>query len=133
MQLLLIFGIAVAIGAVLFALQNNVPVTVTFLVWRFDSTLALVLLVALGLGALVAALLSTPAVIRGQWGGARLRRRVDALERDKAELAQRLAAALAETARLRPPATPGEGEAQRFGELRNMLVGDGGAPADPAP
>ncbi len=30
MQLLLISGIAVAIAAVLFALQNNVPVTVTF-------------------------------------------------------------------------------------------------------
>ena len=74
MQLMLIVGIVFAIGAVLFALQNNVPVTVTFALWRFDSTLAVVLLLALGLGALIAALVSTPTVIRGQWGGARLRR-----------------------------------------------------------
>ena len=55
MQLMLIAGIAFAIGAVLFALQNNVPVTVAFALWRFDSTLAVVLLIALGLGALIAA------------------------------------------------------------------------------
>ena len=53
MQLTLILGIVFAIGAVLFALQNNVPVTVTFALWRFDSTLAVVLLIALGLGALI--------------------------------------------------------------------------------
>lgn len=129
MQLLLIAGILFAIGAVLFALQNNVPVAVSFLLWRFDSTLALVLLVALGLGALIAALLSTPAVIRGQWGGARLRRQVEALEAEKARLAQRVAALEAETARLLPAAAA---EPRRFGELRDMLVGGQGAPKKPA-
>ncbi len=126
MQLLLIFGIVVAIGAVLFALQNNVPVTVTFLLWRFDSTLALVLLVALGLGALIAALVSTPSVIRGQWGGARLRRQVDALEKEKARLAQRVDALEAEAARLRPLASPAPEEPKPFAELRTMLVGETG-------
>lgn len=121
MQLLLISGIAVAIGAVLFALQNNVPVTVTFILWRFDSTLALVLLIALGLGALIAALVSTPSVIRGQWGGARLRRQLDALEKEKARLAQRVVALEAEAARLRPPSPE---DPKPFAELRTLLVGE---------
>lgn len=103
MQLMLIFGIVFAIGAALFALQNNVPVTVAFIRWRFDSTLAVVLLVALGLGAFIAALVSTPSVIRGQWGGTRLRRQVAGLEQEKARLEARLAALEAEAARLRPP------------------------------
>ncbi|PIY97724.1 MAG: DUF1049 domain-containing protein, partial [Hydrogenophilales bacterium CG_4_10_14_0_8_um_filter_62_70] len=64
MQIMLIFGIIFAIGSVTFALQNNIPVTVTFAVWRFDSSLAMVLLLALGLGAIIAALLSSPTVIR---------------------------------------------------------------------
>lgn len=124
MQLMLIAGIAFAIGAVLFALQNNVPVTVTFALWRFDSTLAVVLLIALGLGALIAALVSTPTVIRGQWGGARLRRQVVGLEEEKARLAQRVAVLEAEAARLRPPAAAVE--PKPFAELREMLTGEGG-------
>jgi putative membrane protein len=127
MQLMLIAGIVFAIGAVLFALQNNVPVTVTFVLWRFDSTLAVVLLLALGLGSLIAALVSTPTVIRGQWGGARLRRPIDALEKEKARLAQRVAALEAEAERLRPPAPA---EAKPYAELREMLTGE--APKPPA-
>ena len=74
MQLLLIFGIVFAIAAVLFALQNNALVTVTIALWHFESTLAVVLLLAIGLGVLIAGLVSTPTVLRGQWSGARLRR-----------------------------------------------------------
>lgn len=129
MQLMLIFGIVFAIGAVLFALQNNVPVTVAFILWRFDSTLAVVLLVALGLGAFIAALVSTPSVIRGQWGGTRLRRQVAGLEQEKARLEARLAALEAEAARLRPPAPA---EAKPYAELREMLTGEK-QPAPPPP
>ena len=90
MQLLLILGIVFAIGAVTFALQNNVAVTVMFAFWRYDSSLAVVLLVALALGALIAGLVSTPSVIKGQWAGARLRRQVASLEEDKASLERRV-------------------------------------------
>ena len=90
MQLLLIFGIAFAIAAVAFALQNNVPVTVSFMFWSFDGSLAMVLLLAIGLGAIIAGLVSSPAVIKGQWGTARLRRQVAALEAEKSALAQRI-------------------------------------------
>ena len=90
MQLLLILGIAFAIGAVTFALQNNGPVTVTLASWNFDSSQAVVLLVAVGLGALIAGLVSTPSVIRGQWAGARLRRQVTLLEENKTALERRI-------------------------------------------
>lgn len=56
MQLILILGIIVAIAAVVFALQNNLPVVVAIALWRFEGSLALVLLVSLGLGALIAGL-----------------------------------------------------------------------------
>ncbi len=85
MQLGLIFGIAFAILAVLFALQNIASVTVTLGFWSFEGSLALVLLVTLGLGALIAGLVSSPAMIRRQWSGARLNRKVADLERKLAE------------------------------------------------
>ncbi len=80
MQLMVILGILVAIGGVAFALQNNVPVTVTFLVWRFDSSLAMVLMLALALGAIIVALVTTPAVIRSGWTIAHLRSEIDKLK-----------------------------------------------------
>ena len=90
MQLLLIVGIVCAIGAVIFALQNSVPVSVAIASWNFDSSLAVVLLAALALGALIAGLVSTPSVIRGQWNGARLRRQVAILEDHKVSLERRI-------------------------------------------
>ena len=85
MQLMLIFGIVFAIGAVTFALQNNVTVTVSVALWQFNGSLALVLLMALGLGVLITGLVSSPTVIRRQWATARLRHQVTALEKDVAE------------------------------------------------
>ena len=64
MQLILISGITIAIGAVVFALQNNAPVVVTLALWTVEGSLALVLLVSLGIGALIAGLLSSPAAIQ---------------------------------------------------------------------
>lgn len=108
MQVMIIVAILAAMGSVAFALQNNVPVTVTFLVWRFDSSLAMVLLMALGLGALIVALLSTPSTLKAQWTVARLRKQLAQVEEAKAsqdrrvaELEGRLAAGQADNA---PPA-----------------------------
>lgn len=81
MQIKIIAAIFIAMAGVIFAMQNNVPVTVNFLLWRFDSSLALVLLAALALGAIIVALLTTPATIRRQWQLIRQKRRIDELER----------------------------------------------------
>jgi lipopolysaccharide assembly protein A len=90
MQLLLILGIIFAIGAVTFAVQNNASVTVVVASWRYDSSLAVVLLAALGLGALIAGLVSTPSMIKAQWAVARLRREVAGLEAVKTSLERRV-------------------------------------------
>ena len=92
MQLITILGIAVALAAVAFALQNNVPVTVTFLLWRFDSSLAMVLLLALALGAVIVALVSTPRALRSQWLLSRQRSEIAALKATNAELEKKLPA-----------------------------------------
>lgn len=80
MQLLLILGILFALAAVSFALQNNMNITVSFLLWSFESQLAIVLIGAIGAGALIASLVSTPTVISSQSNAKRLRRRLDEVE-----------------------------------------------------
>ncbi|MBL0142371.1 MAG: LapA family protein [Betaproteobacteria bacterium] len=123
MQVLLILGIVFAIGAVAFALQNSVPVTVAFAFWHYDSSLAVVLLVALGLGALIAGLVSTPSVIKGQWLGARLRRQVAILEDERATLERRVHDFEAEAARNAPvPAVVAEEQLPYVG-LKALILG----------
>lgn len=80
MQLITIAAMIFAACAVIFALQNNVPVAVTFLLWHFDGSLAIVLLLALAFGGLVVALVSTPSTLRRQWSIKRLNKRVSELE-----------------------------------------------------
>jgi len=64
MQLQLITAIVVAILAVVFALQNAVPITVSFLTWKFGSSLALVLLITVALGILMSLLVSVPSIVK---------------------------------------------------------------------
>ncbi len=52
MQVFLLIALAIALVAVMFALQNIVPVTVAILAWTFEGSLALLLFVALIVGAL---------------------------------------------------------------------------------
>ena len=64
MQLWLIMAIVIAILVVFFALQNAVPITVSFLTWKFESSLALVLLITIALGVLMSLLVSVPSKIK---------------------------------------------------------------------
>ncbi len=127
MQLVLVLGIVFAIVAVLFALQNNIPVAVTLAVWHFEGSLALVLLIALGLGVLITGLLSSPAVIRRQWMAARLRRRVAELERELAESQGQNRALAAEVARLSTTGTAADAidtEEKPYVGMRALLAGE---------
>jgi len=124
MQLILILGIIVAIVAVVFALQNNLPVVVAIALWRFEGSLALVLLVSLGLGALIAGLLSSPAVIRGQWALGRLRKQVADLERQLAAQQQRNRELEAEVARISPaPANTTPVAEKPYVGLKTLIAG----------
>jgi uncharacterized integral membrane protein len=90
MQLITIVAILFAIVGVLFALQNTAPVTVDFMVWSFDSSLALVLLLALALGGMIVSLVSTPATIRRQWTILRQQSRIEELEKSSRALEEKV-------------------------------------------
>ena len=123
MQLLTIFALLFAGASILFALQNNMPASVSFLVWHFDSTLALLLLIAMALGGLVVALASTPATLRRQWTIQRQRKRIEELEREARQLAQSRRAAA-------PSASPA-GE-QPYVGLKRLIAGEAAdTPPDP--
>ena len=92
MQFSLIIALLIAVVAVLFALQNATPVTVTFLAWRFESSLALVLLIAMVVGALFSAFASLPALIGTRWKLSSQNRRVGKLESMLAEIQQKIEA-----------------------------------------
>ena len=129
MQLGLIIGILFAIMAALFAMQNVVPVVVSLGFWSFEGSLALVLLMTLGLGALIAGLLSSPAMIRRQWNTSKLARQVADLERKLADEARRNEELTAEVARLRKPlaleATPAEATPEKnYVGLCSLMAGE---------
>lgn len=90
MQLITIVAMLFSIAGVAFALQNNVPITLTFLLWRFDSSLALVVLMALAVGGLIVALVSTPSTLRNQWALRGQRKRIAELEQNNDEQKQRI-------------------------------------------
>jgi putative membrane protein len=121
MQLLLILGIALAIAAVAFALQNNSTVTVTLGIWSFDSSLAMVLLLATGIGAIIAVLLSWPSMLKSMWTSARLRRQINRLEAERDTLERRVGQLEAELARVSPEPIPQE--PPRYLGLKSILVG----------
>lgn len=100
-QLYLFTALVLAVLVATFAVQNAVPVTVRFLVWNFESSLVVVILLAAGVGAFASALVSLPQTVRA-W--ARLRQReteVARLEGQVRHLEDRVAA---EAARDRPGA-----------------------------
>jgi uncharacterized integral membrane protein len=80
MQIVLLLALAVALVAVLFALQNVVPVTVSFLAWTFEGSLALVLFVALVAGAVVSFLASLPTLVGRRRAESQARKRIAELE-----------------------------------------------------
>ena len=123
MQLLLILGIIFAIGSVTFALENNEPVTVAFASWQYDSSLAVVLLAALALGALIAGLVSTPSVIKGQWAGTRLRRQVTILEDEKASLERRIGELESAIPQKSLPPLPETEEVAPYVGMRDIIIG----------
>ncbi len=61
---LIIAALIIAILAVVFALQNADIILVTFLIWRFEGSLALVLLLTFVMGAIVSLLALLPWIIK---------------------------------------------------------------------
>lgn len=59
----LFIGLFLGAAAVIFSLQNITTVSVAFMDWQFESSLAVILLLALGTGALISWLLWLPSFI----------------------------------------------------------------------
>jgi uncharacterized integral membrane protein len=77
-QFYLILALVLATLVAIFAVQNAQEVSVRFLVWTFQSSVVVVILISLGVGALLAALMSLPQVLKGR---RRLRESEKRLER----------------------------------------------------
>jgi putative membrane protein len=76
-----VVALLIAIAAVVFALQNAIPVTVALLAWKVESSLALLLLITLTLGVLLGLSLSMPAILRRSRAISRQKAKITELER----------------------------------------------------
>lgn len=74
MILSLLLGFLLGAAALLFALQNTGVTALTFLGWQFESSLALLILIAFASGALTALLVSLPSALRDGFRIMRLKR-----------------------------------------------------------
>lgn len=90
MRIFLVAALLVAFLAIVFALQNAYAVIITFGVWRVTASLALILLITLGLGLITGLLVSTPAVIRRNLKIAKYKRQISDLEQDLTEVNREL-------------------------------------------
>ena len=110
MIIFVIVAMLIALIAVVFAVQNTAVATISFLVWTFQGSLALVLLVALFAGVLICLFALLPAVIRNRWTIRRQTKQIKTLELSLSDLEQSLAeekqaarAAQAKVMEVQPP------------------------------
>ena len=68
---ILIIVLVVLAGVVVFSVQNAKPVTVTFLLWNFEASLAMVILTSVVAGAFMAAIVAAWRAIRTKGKGGR--------------------------------------------------------------
>lgn len=80
MQLMTILAMITAAAGVVFALQNQETVAVSLIAWRFEASLAIILLLALAVGGFVVGLVSTPSTVRRQLEIRRQQKRIEELE-----------------------------------------------------
>ena len=82
MTIYLIVALIILIITVIFALQNAVSVTISFLVWEFTGSLSLVLLGTLAVGLLIGWLVLTPSMLKNAFTISTQRKRITALEKE---------------------------------------------------
>lgn len=80
-SILLILALLIAIVAVIFALQNTAAVTVSFFVWQFHESLALVLLLTIVVGVLIGIFTILPGSMRNRWRLTSQRKKMNNLEK----------------------------------------------------
>lgn len=104
--LLLILALIIAVIAVIFALQNTAAVSVSFFIWQFNQSLALVLLLAAFVGVIIGLLTILPGSIKTRWQLAARNKKIASLEKEIEELKEKLTSAeqRLQALQLTPPA-----------------------------
>ena len=87
----LIFAFVISVLAVIFALQNSMTVTISFLAWEVTASLSLVILITLAIGALIGYLVLVPSIIKRSIAAASSRKRIGALEKELDEKKAKIA------------------------------------------
>jgi len=78
----LIFALVISVVAVVFALQNTMVITISFLAWKVTGSLSLVLLVTLAIGAVIGLLVLAPSTIKHTLAASGHRKRIGLLEKE---------------------------------------------------
>lgn len=126
MQIFLFLALFIALVAGVFAMQNSATVEITFLAWKFNSSLAIVLLIAVALGALFSALVSMPTNLKARWTIRQQRKKLSDMETRLAELQTELDTARqisTESIALLPPARE-EDQEKPSEENKPVLAGE---------
>ena len=84
MRIFFVIALVLALLVTVFAVQNNQPITISFLFWSIDGSLALVLMITLVLGIIIGVLLMAPGSVRSRFKVGGLQRSVRSLEQEKA-------------------------------------------------
>ena len=85
MVLFLIGGFLIGAVAVTFALQNTETVIVALFSWRFESSLALIIILSLAIGALIGSLWSLPRNLKKSFQILDLKKDINKLEKELAD------------------------------------------------
>ncbi len=86
MILFIILGILLGALAVIFALQNIVPITVAFLSWHITGSLAVILFVAVIVGVVISLLISIPEFFKNYMAFREMKKQNKALQDEIAAL-----------------------------------------------
>lgn len=81
-MLSLLVGFVLGVAALLFVTENTAAVSLTFLQWHFDSSIAVLVLLAILVGIILTLLLFLPGAISDSLYVRRLRKHNDALARE---------------------------------------------------
>jgi putative membrane protein len=108
----LLIAFLLSLVALIFAFQNATPATIAFLAWRFESTLAVVLVLAFTAGLTAGVLMVLPARIRSGLAGASRKRELGAVEARLAECQAKLEEAEARLAAADSAGPPGAAGSQ---------------------
>lgn len=80
MRIFFVVALILALLVTVFAVQNNQPITISFLFWSIDGSLALVLMITLVLGIVIGVLLMAPGSVRSRLRVGNLQRAARSME-----------------------------------------------------